>query len=51
MMSVNLHIDEEGICSACRVAEKFEELKPEFWEQKKKPLTKVKGFDCLLSIV
>jgi hypothetical protein len=23
----------------------------QFWEQKKKPLTEVKGFDCLLSLV
>jgi hypothetical protein len=23
----------------------------QFWEQKKKPLTKVKGFDCLLGHV
>jgi len=59
MMSVNLHIDEEGVCSACRVAEKFKELKPEFWEQKKIRFEKIvkeilssnrSEYDCLIPV-
>lgn len=59
MMSVNLHIDEDGVCSACRVAEKFEELKPEFWEQKKIRFEKIvkeilstntSEYDCLIPV-
>jgi N-acetyl sugar amidotransferase len=59
MMSVNLHIDEDGVCSACRVAEKFEELKPEFWEQKKNRFEKIvkdiistntSEYDCLIPV-
>jgi N-acetyl sugar amidotransferase len=58
-MSVNLNIDEDGICSACRVAEKFEELKPEFWEQKKNRFEKIvkdilstntSEYDCLIPV-
>lgn len=57
--SVNLNIDEEGVCSACRVAEKFEVLTPEFWKQRKQRFANIvkeitannKGnYDCLIPV-
>ncbi len=33
---VNLYMDEEGICSACRAAEAMNRLTPEFWAERKK---------------
>ncbi len=34
-ITVNLNIDEEGVCASCRVYEKFQELSPDFWEKRK----------------
>jgi len=34
-IAVNLNMDAEGICSSCRVFEKFNKLTPEFWAQRK----------------
>ena len=57
--SVNINIDEEGVCSACRVAVKFEALTPEFWEQRKQRFASIvkeitannKGnYDCLIPV-
>ena len=30
--SVNLILDEDGVCSACRLQEEFDKLTPEFWK-------------------
>ncbi len=34
VISVNLILDDEGICSACRMQEQFDEITPSFWQQK-----------------
>jgi len=31
-ISVNLNLDQDGVCSSCRTFERFEALAPEFWE-------------------
>ncbi len=58
-VSVNLNIEDDGICSACKVAEKFEELSPEFWARRKakffelvKEINKnnTSGYDCLIPV-
>lgn len=33
-VAVNVIFDDEGVCSACRVAEEFSRLTPEFWRQR-----------------
>lgn len=35
MIAVNLDVDEEGVCSSCRAFEAFEQLPPEFWQQRR----------------
>lgn len=34
-VAVNLSVDDEGVCSSCRVAEEFEKLTPEFWQERR----------------
>jgi len=36
VLAVNLHTDSEGVCSACRVAEQFEQLTEEFWATRRR---------------
>ncbi len=33
-VAVNVIFDDEGVCSACRVAEEFNKLSPEFWKER-----------------
>jgi N-acetyl sugar amidotransferase len=58
-VAVNLQTDEEGICSACRVAEQFENLTSEFWDRRRKLFEETiagiirgkKGdYDCLVPV-
>ena len=35
-ITVNLSIDDEGVCASCRTAEAFEALTPEFWDRRRK---------------
>ncbi len=58
-VAVNLSMDDEGICSSCRVAEEFEKLTPEFWtkrrqvfEQKIDEIRKnnKSDYDCLIPV-
>jgi len=58
-VAVNLHVDDEGVCSACRTFEQFEALKPEFWAQRRKKFERivdeVRGksignYDCLVPV-
>lgn len=58
-ISVNLDLDEEGVCSSCRTFEKFEELSDDFWEKRQKKLRQVidetlKGntsnYDCVIPV-
>jgi N-acetyl sugar amidotransferase len=57
--TVNLHVDEEGICASCRTFEKFEQLSPEFWEIRKKRFGRIveeamesntSNYDCLIPV-
>lgn len=34
-VSVNLHLDDEGVCTACRAHEQFSALTPDFWHKRK----------------
>lgn len=58
-VAVNLRTDEDGICSACRVAEQFDQLTDEFWATRKrlfedtieKIIKKKKGdYDCVIPV-
>jgi N-acetyl sugar amidotransferase len=58
-IAVNLRTDEQGICSACRVAEEFDKLNDDFWAKRKalfeqtieKILRKKKGdYDCIVPV-
>ena len=41
LVAVNLYIDEEGVCSACRVAEQFSQLTEEFWKIRKQKFEQI----------
>jgi N-acetyl sugar amidotransferase len=56
---VNLYIDEEGICSACRVEEQFQALSNDFWIERKKKFEKIiseikaknkSNYDCIVPV-
>lgn len=58
-LAVNLNLDEHGVCSSCRTFEKFEELTPEFWAQRRRRFERVleetlKGntsnYDCIVPV-
>lgn len=58
-VAVNLYMDEEGICSACRAAEKFEQLTSEFWEGRRKRFEEIiaelsrrssSDYDCIVPV-
>lgn len=60
-IAVNLNFDEEGICSSCRVFEKFKQLGPEFWEKRKKKFEQIieetlskkssaSNYDCIIPV-
>lgn len=60
--AVNLQFDEDGVCSSCRVFEKFEKLSKKFWKKRKErfeqiveeTLKKRKGrlsnYDCIIPV-
>ncbi len=52
-------MDHDHVCSACRVAEQFEELSPEFWEARERKFGKLinkivknntSGYDCIVPV-
>ena len=58
-MSVNLNLDETGVCSACEVADKFELLTPEFWKKREDKFIKFisecsekneSNYDCIVPV-
>ncbi|KKT93389.1 MAG: hypothetical protein UW91_C0010G0006 [Parcubacteria group bacterium GW2011_GWF2_45_11] len=58
-VAVNLFIDEEGICSACRTFEKFEQLDQPFWDRRKKKFEQLleeilknnkSNYDCVIPV-
>ena len=40
-VGVNLHFSDDGICSSCKTADKFNNLSKEFWEERKKKFDKI----------
>jgi N-acetyl sugar amidotransferase len=58
-VAVNLSVDDEGICTACRTAEQFEQLTPEFWERRRITFERIvseirsnnnSDYDCLIPV-
>lgn len=58
-VTVNLNLDKDGVCSACRMFEKFNALTPDFWEKRKKKFERIleeslKGntsnYDCVIPV-
>lgn len=58
-IAVNLDVDDEGICSACRVFEEMEELPDTLWEQRKNKLIEILeqarktspgDYDCIIPV-
>ena len=52
-------LDDEGVCSACRVAEEFEELTAEFWEKRQVRFGEIldqyknkdgTNYDCIIAV-
>lgn len=57
--SVNLILDDEGICSACRLQEEFDRLTPEFWKQREQKFVELANwakskstgnYDCIVPV-
>ena len=57
--AVNLNVDNDGVCSACKSSESFSELDPVFWEQREKKFKKLisrylknndSNYDCLIPV-
>jgi N-acetyl sugar amidotransferase len=59
-IGVNLNFDTDGICTACKTAEKFEELNDDFWTKRKEKFEKIinrykknnnsTNYDCLIPV-
>lgn len=58
-VTVNLNLDDEGVCSACRMFEKFNALTQDFWKKRKKKFEQIleeslKGntsnYDCVIPV-
>lgn len=58
-VTVNLGLDEEGICTACRASEKLEALTSKFWDKRRKKFEQIleenlKGntsnYDCVIPV-
>jgi N-acetyl sugar amidotransferase len=59
VLAVNLQVDSDGVCSACRVAEQFELLGEDFWVRRKRLFEETIGrilvrrqgeYDCLIPV-
>jgi N-acetyl sugar amidotransferase len=57
--TVNLDIDDEGICSSCRSAERFAALPDEFWQQRRRKFERIleqsrshnrSNYDCIIPV-
>ena len=57
--TVNLYVDDDGVCSACKTAEGFKNLTPDFWIQRKNLFERHIGeirknknsdYDCLIPV-
>jgi N-acetyl sugar amidotransferase len=59
IISVNLILDDEGICSACRMQEQFDEICDDFWKQKEQKFIELaaeakakstSNYDCVIPV-
>lgn len=59
IISVNLILDDEGICSACRMQEQFDAITPKFWKQKEEKFKQIadeakaksdSNYDCVIPV-
>jgi N-acetyl sugar amidotransferase len=57
--TVNLDVDEDGICSSCKSGDRFDELSPDYWEKRKRKFEKLikryvknndSNYDCLIPV-
>jgi N-acetyl sugar amidotransferase len=57
--TVNLHVDDDGVCSSCKTFEAFEKIPNHFWEKRKEKLKKLikessydnnSEYDCLIPV-
>lgn len=58
-VAVNVILDDEGVCTACRVAEELNSLTDEFWERRRKRFEEVieryrskdrTNYDCVIAV-
>ena len=58
-VSVNVMLDDEGICSSCRVEEEFQQLTPEFWSKRERKFRQLiegyrsqtgSNYDCIIAV-
>lgn len=59
IISVNLILDDDGVCSACRMQEQFDEISDEFWSQKEQKFIELanqakakstSNYDCVIPV-
>ncbi len=59
MATVNLHVDDDGICSSCHTANRFNSLTDEFWAKRKQKFEQIinehitgnaSNYDCLIPV-
>ncbi|MEJ7775857.1 MAG: N-acetyl sugar amidotransferase [Sphingomicrobium sp.] len=59
LIAVNLLLDDEGVCGACRTEEEFQQLTPEFWAERKRKFEEVieeiranstSEYDCIVPV-
>jgi N-acetyl sugar amidotransferase len=59
IVSINLTLDDDGVCSACQVQEEFNQLTPEFWQQKQDKFEELvdwaksrsnENYDCIVPV-
>lgn len=58
-VAVNLLLDDEGVCSACRVAGEFDKITPEFWKERERRFREIvesyrskdsSNYDCIIAV-
>lgn len=58
-IAVNLLLDDEGVCSACRISEEYHQLTTEFWAQRRLRFEKLidqyrnkdqDNYDCIIAV-
>jgi N-acetyl sugar amidotransferase len=59
MATVNLHVDEDGVCSSCHTFDRFNALSNEFWAKRKRKFEQIiadyvkdnsSNYDCLIPV-